>query len=108
MSNILYIPPIEIEISLDILGDDMPEALDMDGNAIIDRVGETAMIFQPAALTTWRELRNFVSQHIAPYIVDNLKGKVQVNIPGVRDEGAMDKPFMLVINYNTDPNRVLS
>ena len=106
MSNCLKIPAVSIEIPLEVMIDDAPIMRDIDGNLIDgDRVGESCYIFEPATLTTWRELRTFITQHIAPYVQQ--EPPVYVDIPHVREESdGFRKEFTLKLRYSIDPTKV--
>jgi hypothetical protein len=66
MSNCIQLPDLEMILTVtDFDYSKLTEQKDLDGNCLV-KDGQW-FVFRPATFTTWRELRNFVRTHIAPF-----------------------------------------
>ena len=109
MSNCLKIPPVEVEIETKVLSDIPPDAQDTDGNKVRSDIVGREVLFIPAEFTTWREFKNFIRKHVAPYIADEFKDQVHATIPGVREESDdFNEEFNLNFRFSLDYDKITS
>jgi hypothetical protein len=105
MSNLLKIPPVTLHLSDKHFDYSKLIAgkVDLDGNAL--QVDDDGISFFHAELTTWRELRNFICQAIAPAAKDVGEGcKIMGKIESVREESDdFKKPFTLFLCFSLLP-----